>query len=483
MMSRAVPLFATLVLFAAAARAETVDADPSDYLAKVEGLGPGDTLRLEGGDYVDLLEIRSLQGTPDAWITIRGPDTGTPARFLGDPGVCCNTIEIRSASYLAIENLTIDGQGIDGVFGISAAGSGTHHIRIEGCRIVGHGGSQQTVGISTKTTTWGWIIRGNTIVAAGTGMYLGNSDGAAPFIGGVIENNLFLDSKGYNVQIKHQNPRDASVRGIPTTPQRTVLRHNVFLKTNTLVAEDGARPNLLLGDYPSSGIGSSDTYEVYGNLFYHNDDESLFQAEGRLSIHDNVFVDCAGDAIHLADHNGKLRVAYVYNNTFYDVDRAIRFADPAIDDDLVALNLMFSRVGVSGAYANASGNILDSVANAAAYVAHPSLVLGEMDFYPLPGACEGPAVDLGIVSANLDYDRDFNGDPKGGFTFRGAYAGSGTNPGWQLDAAVKGEVAGGGDVTPLPGGGGGGATGLDLLLLMGLLLLANGDRPIRATSV
>jgi hypothetical protein len=356
-------------------------------------------------------------------------------------------------------------------------------VRVENCTIVGHGAGQQTVGISTKVTTWGWVIRRNRIEAAGTGVYLGNSDGNYPFIGGLIEYNLFLDSRGYNMQIKHQNSRDPSIPGIPATPQRTIVRHNVFLKTNTLPAEDGARPNLLLGDFPASGLGSSDRYEVYGNLFYHNDDESLLQAEGRVSIHDNVFVDCAGTAVYLTDHNGRLREARVYNNTFYDVSRAIHFADAALDDDLVAGNLMLAGSGVSGSHANAFDNISDSVANAADYVSNPSLVLGEMDFYPLPGRCEGPAMDLAAVSGDTDYGLDFNGDPKGAFTFRGAYAGSGTNPGWQLDAAIKGEVAtslppggdgggdGGGDSPP--SGGGGGASGLETLLLAALLLLGS----------
>ncbi len=479
-MTRVVLLLAVFVLVATAARADTIDADPSDYLAKVDALAPGDTLRLAGGDYTDLLEISGLHGTSGAWITIQGPASGTPARFRGASSICCNTVEIRSGSYLALENLLIDGEGIDGIFGISAAGSNTHHIRVEGCTIVGHGAHQQTVGISTKSTTWGWIIRGNTIVGAGTGIYLGNSNGGAPFIGGIIENNLFLDSKGYNMQIKHQTSRNATIPGIPTTPQVTVIRNNMFLKTNTLVAEDGARPNLLVGDYPASGLGSSDTYEIYGNFFYHNDTESLMQAEGRLSIHDNVFADCLGDAIYLTDHNGELREAYVYNNTFYAVDRAIVFASSAPDGDLAVGNLIFARVGVTGSVTNASNNIVDTVANAATYVNAPSLVLGAMDFYPLPGQCEGPALDLSVVSGNVDYDRDFNGDSKGGFTFRGAYAGSGANPGWQLDAAIKGQSGGGGggDVTPPTGTvqvDGGAASTSDLLVDLDLTAVDGGS--------
>jgi hypothetical protein len=435
-----------LLLLVGIARADTFDADPSNYLTVLDQLAPGDTMQLAPGDYASGFTISDVFGTEDAWIVIRGPASGPPARILGR--ACCNTVEIRSGTYLAIENLTIDGQDIDGIFAVSATGSPCHHVRIENCNIVGHGAHQATVAISTKVTTWNWIIRRNRIVAAGTGMYLGNSDGTVPFIGGLIEYNLFLDSKGYNTEIKHQFSRNASIPGIPTTPQKTIIRHNVFLK-GELPNESGARPNLLVGAFPASGLGSEDSYEIYGNFFYHNHRESLLQAEGRVSIHDNVFVDCTGTAVYLTDHNDQLRRAYVYNNTFYGVDEAIHFADPAVEDDLVVGNLMFSRSGLSGSFTNASGNIHDTVANAPDYVVNPSLLLGEMDFYPLPGMAQGTPLDLGMFTAEADYDRDFNGDSKGSFVFRGAYAGEGTNPGWQLDDEIKGEIPpASGDTTP-----------------------------------
>jgi len=468
-----------LALFGIDAAAATVDADPSNYRSLLGTLQPGDTMVLSPGDYADGLSISGLHGTPDSWITIRGPETGTPARFLGR--ACCNTVEIRGGTYLALENVTIDGQGIEGIFAVSASGSPCHDVRIENCTIVGHGAHQQTVAISTKVTTWGWVIRRNRIVAPGTGMYLGNSDGAYPFIGGLIEYNLFLDAKGYNLQIKHQPTRDASIPGLPTAPQRTIIRHNVFIK-GELPNEDGARPNLLIGDLPPSGPGSEDLYEIYGNVFFHNHRESLLQAEGRVSIHDNVFVDCTGTAIYLMDHNGTVRRAYVYNNTFYDVDRAIQFADPAREDHLVVGNLMFSGSGVGGSVTRVSDNIHDTVANAVSYVAKPSLVLGEMDFYPLAGKCTGTALDLSAMADETDYDLDFNGDSKGGLIYRGAYAGSDANPGWQIDEAVKGEVptspppGSGGGTTPPSEPSGGGAAGIEILLLAGLLLLARSGR-------
>ena len=425
------------------ATAAEIQADQTDYQSKINNLQPGDTLVLAAGQYTGLMNLRDVYGTADNWITIKGPATGPRAVFLGNPVQCCNTIEIRSAQYLALENLEIDGQGIDGIFAISYAGSNTHHIRIEGCTIKGHSSHQQTVGISTKSPTWGWVVRRNTIVDAGTGMYFGNSTGNQAFVGGLIEYNVFLDCKGYNMQIKHQNQREL-VAGMPTDRQVTIIRHNVFIK-GSLPNEDGARPNLLVGPFPNTGVGSEDMYEIYGNVFFHNYRESLLQAAGRVSIHDNIFMDCKlggnGDAIYLTDHNGPLKVAYVYNNTFYDCDRAVYFGDAADDDHFVTGNLMLvGNTGMGGTFSNASDNIEDTTANAGLYVNNPTLTWGQMDFYPKAGMVEGTALDLSLFTGHTDYAQDFNGTSKGARTYRGAYAGSGTNPGWQIDKAIKGEV-------------------------------------------
>jgi hypothetical protein len=83
---------------------------------------------------------------------------------------------------------------------------------------------------------------------------------------------------------------------------------------------------------------------------------------------------------------------------------------------------------------NQSGNIVDSRAAAPLYVNAPSFALGSMNFYPLPGKARGAALDLSAFSTQTQYMLDFNGnrkDASGGVVFRGAYAGEGTNPGWQ----------------------------------------------------
>ena len=82
-------------------------------------------------------------------------------------------MELLNSSYVAIQYLTIDSLGIDGVAGISekdGASNLTHNILVENNTLVGQTANQQTGGISTKTPTWGWTIRNNRILGAGTGI-------------------------------------------------------------------------------------------------------------------------------------------------------------------------------------------------------------------------------------------------------------------------------------------------------------------------
>jgi MYXO-CTERM domain-containing protein len=416
-------------------RAADLNADPTNYKSLIPTLKPGDTLHLAGGTY-PRLNVSNLDGTDTTWITIKGPDSGAPAVIEADPGPCCNTVEIRSSSYVALENLTIDGKDVDGAFGVSAQQGIVHHIRVEGCALIHHHGSQQHDGISTKVPTWGWIIRRNTIVGAGTGLYLGNSTGDDPFIGGLIENNLVENPIGYCMEIKWQKPRP-SVPGMPTLATTTIIRNNVFIK-NDDPSPDGDRPNVLVGGFPDTGPGSDDRYEIYGNLFVHNARESLLQVSGRVTIHDNIFVDAPGqNAILLQNHDLPLKLATVYNNTVYAAATGIHFGSAASQGDAVIGNLLFAGTPVTGTITTQRDNLTDTEAAAPSYVTRPSKTLGQMDFYPLPAKCEGSPLDLGAFTSDTDYAVDFNGTSKGAFTFRGAYAGAGTNPGWPLALGTK----------------------------------------------
>lgn len=417
-----------------------IHADPSNYRALLRSLKPGDTLSLVAGTYARL-PITGLNGTPSAWIAITGPDSGPPAVIAGEEGY--NTVEIFNSSYVAIENLRIDSLGIPGAFGISARGheeNVTHHIRIEGNTLVGQNGGQGTDGISTKTPTWGWIIRYNRILGAGTGLYLGESDGTQPFMDGVIENNLVKDTLGYNMEIKDQNSIP-DVPGIPTEATSTVIRNNVFIK-NDQPSPGGDRPNVLVGAFPATGASSKSLYEIYGNYFLHNHREALFQGSGRVSLHDNIFVDgpYTYPAVVLRKQNSPLKIALVYNNTVYTANKGIYFGTRAEIYDAVVGNLVFGAVPISGQIMQQLNNVVNSVTRAPAYVRSPAFA-GAMDFYPLAGQCQGGPLDISDFHADTDYSLDFNGAAKvaakGWVAFRGAYAGEGSNPGWELRAGVK----------------------------------------------
>lgn len=414
---------------------EVIYANPANYQSLLSTLQPGETLLLAAGNYPGLY-ISGLRGTASQCIFIIGPSSGSPATIQGVAG--SNTVEIVNSSFVAIENLTIDSLGMDGIFGISAKddlSNLTYDILIQGNTLVGQGASQQTDGISTKTPTWGWVIRQNKIIGAGTGIYLGNSDGSDPFIAGVIEDNLIENPIGYCMEIKYQLPWP-SVAGMPVSPTSTIIRNNVFIK-NDQPSPDGDRPNLLVGGFPSSGPGSSNLYEIYENFFDHNPREALFQGSGRIAFHDNILVDGQYAAAVFEDQDLPLELAYVFNNTIYTSQSGIYFGTAARTGDDVMGNLVFAATPIGGAIAHQANNLTDTISNAVNYVTSPSFTLGSMNFYPLLGKAQGTPLDLSAFATDVDYNLDFNRIPKGASTFRGAYAGAGTNPGWQLQAGIK----------------------------------------------
>ena len=231
--------------------AKVYQANPSNYQRLLRHLRPGDTLSLASGIYESRrsspgLPLFKVHGTPDAPIVISGPESGPPAVLIGQSSH--NTVRFSNASYITIRNLEIDGRNRGGD-GIKAQGI-AHHITIENVKIRGVGNEQGTVGISTNGgTTWNWVIRNCVIQGAGTGMYLGNSDGREPFIAGLIEHNLIMDTIGYNIEIKHQNPRPR-VPGIPIGRSQTIIRHNVQQRSKFLDWES-CQTKFVSGPFPA----------------------------------------------------------------------------------------------------------------------------------------------------------------------------------------------------------------------------------------
>jgi hypothetical protein len=322
---------------------------PATYQSLVRNLQPGDELALEAGVYRDGLTLHGLRGSREQPIRIHGPVAGPPAVFTGRTGH--NTISLSNTAHVHIRGLVLDGRNLE-VDAVKAEGSRrcshVHHIVLQDLFIIGHGADQQVVGISSMCPAWNWVIRGNVIVGAGTGLYLGRPDGSAPFVGGLIEQNVFVDTRGYNVQIKHQIDRPAAA-GLPSQRAQTVIRHNVFTKARNASSGPDARPNLLLGHFPREGAGSEDVYEVTNNVFFCSPGESLLQGEGNLRIAGNVFVNPAGNALSIQAHHDVPRRVTIQGNfvAASDLGISITKASP-LHPQVIADNRLFSPKPLEG---------------------------------------------------------------------------------------------------------------------------------------
>jgi hypothetical protein len=328
-------------------RASDHVAGPEDYLSAVRALVAGDTLTLRPGMYRDGLPLHDIHGDARLPIVIQGPRAGAPAVLLGRPDA--NTVSLARASYIAVRDVTIDGLHLP-VDAVKAEGRGgmVHHITLERLIIVGHDFAQDIIAISTKSPAWSWVIRDNLIIGAGTGMYLGNSDGTAPFIAGVIEGNIIANTIGYNIEIKQQSERP-DVPEMPVGQSVTVLRNNLFVKSRNASTGEFARPNLLLGHFPLRGSGRTDRYEVVGNVFFDNASEALFQGEGNLVLRGNVFFNPHGDAIVIQPHHDIPRSVSIVDNFVGSAGRGVRVhgGDPRLEQ-LVARDAVYAAEPLDG---------------------------------------------------------------------------------------------------------------------------------------
>ncbi len=408
-------------------------ATPDNYLARLRALEPGGNLLLMPGEYKDGLPVRHLCGTAQAPIVIRGPDSEPRAVFVARPGH--NTVSILNSSYVTIRDLDLDGRNLP-VDGVKCEGHAdwAHHITLDGLRIWGHGNNQHIAGISTKCPAWGWVIRNNVIERAGTGLYLGNSDGRAPFIAGLIEHNLIVGTIGYNVQIKHQQPRPA-LPEMPPDGSATIVRHNVFSKASA-GSRKMARPNMLVGHWPLTGPGANDRHLVYGNLFHQNLHESLFQGEGNIALYNNLLVNHSGDAVRIQPHNGSPGRISIFNNTVIAKKSGItilRRRLVAADRLVVTANIVFAQAAMRGA--PPEGNLTGTLGEARDFLARPFAPLGEMNLMPAVKVRKH-AADVPFFHAYPESGLDFDGDLHGASRL-GAYALDKQRPNRLPELAIK----------------------------------------------
>lgn len=430
----AVLFMAFFLALPAGVGARVLEANPDNYRELAATLAPGDTLNLAPGEYRRGLALHGVHGTRAAPIVIQGPAQGEPAVLVARRGA--HTISILDASHIHVRDLRLEGRGMP-VSAVRLEGHARygHHITLERLTIVGHGANQQVVGISTKAPAWGWIIRGNSIHGAGTGMYLGNSDGSAPFFDGLIEHNLVTAPIGYAIQIKHQHDRP-TLDNAPRGRHVTVIRHNVLSKAEGGASGAMARPNLLLGHFPRTGEGARDDYHVYGNFLDENPHEALIQAEGNAAFYANVLRNRHGRGIAIQPHNDVPRDIRIIHNTVITSGEpiAIRIAEHTPPErQVVHANAVFSPFPIRGGVQ--SDNAVFGLEEAGALLAAAH---GEaFNPYPASEALRCPAAAEPTFLKELTNARcDFNGEPRRA-SWCGAYAGNGRNPGWLPATAIK----------------------------------------------
>ena len=411
-----------------AAGAETYNVTPTNYRKQLRALQPGDTMMLTPGIYRRGLPIHRLNGRAGAKIVISGPPVGTATLLARKRH---NTISIVGSSHVVLRQLRIEANGMQ-VDAVKAEGGRdcqpSHHITLDSLTINGDGQGQQNVGISTKCATWGWIIRNSVISRSGTGLYLGNSRGDAPFVGGLIENNLILDSIGYGMQIKHQRTWDGEIPAHVSAP-RTIIRGNTFLKTARSSQGKHARPNLLVGHPPPLGRGKDSYYDIHSNVFVDNPGEALFQGEGNIALYNNIMLNTLQadvPAVAIQPHNDIPRTVRIFRNTIVSPGTCIRIISaPGIDTQHIVANVLLCDTPIIGG--RARNNVSAPYALADQYLNNPYGRDGLLDAYPKKGAVRGAPRAI-PNSTGLDaVDVDFNGTRRTG-AFAGALAGEGVNP-------------------------------------------------------
>ena len=405
-----------------------LDAGPEDFRAAVSGLQPGDWLRLAPGEYTGGLQLQRLRGTAENPIVISGSSAGDPAVLVGRRGA--NLVSLRDSAYVVIRHLTLDGRGND-IGGVVAEEDGiqVHDVVLEHLRIRNFDAGLGNAAIGTRVPAWNWVIRHNDIRDVGTGLYLGQSDGSAPFIGGLIENNVIAETLGYNAQIKHQKARDR-LPGMPTEPRQTLIRYNIFSKAENGQSGAQARPNLLLGHFPPEGPGVSDRYLVYGNLFHENPHERLFQGEGNLVIYNNLFLNRGGNGLIVMRHNGVPKDVQILRNTVVAEGVGIALTHPDRDyRQVVAGNAVFAGKPLRLPRSiNSKDNFTADRAAALTLLNNPDAGLDTLNLYPQKNALR-EAIPIDPVDGLPGLEDDYNGRPRQGSTW-GAYgSGHGTNPG------------------------------------------------------
>jgi len=445
---------------------------PTSIGSMLPKLQPGDTLIIHSGTY-GRVWMANVHGTPDAWITIKGAD-GEPRPVIVYNYRDKNVIDIAGVTYVKLQHLEIRG-GSDGIKFQGAYDN--HDIILEDLYI--HHVGDTAINASGITELYNLVVRRCEIAytgGTGEGMYLGKH-GAYwnPQVhDAIIEQNYIHHmggSQGDGIELKHGC-------------------YNVVIQDNVIYAQNGYPAITIWGTYKNDPQYNN---IVRRNFIYGATDAGI-HVTGETTIENNIVVNSVhrGIATRARDYDGKMQYTYVINNTVYaaggdavalrnwNLGPGLVFANNAIYQDAPYKQAINAVQGLSAAVV--ANNIYYGVSNISspgliygdpptATFVNPSTVPGVMDFYPKPGSMLIDAGDNSLAAAD-----DFNllvRPASGTAADVGAYEVYGdSNPGWQLDLAIK-DV----DAAILPGdvNHDGSVNVLDLMLLTEAWATAEGD--------
>lgn len=397
------------------AHALTYEARPGDDLqALVAKLAPGDVLFLREGHYL----IKSLriekQGLPGKYIVIAAAANEKPV--LTSISAQHNLISIRSAAYVIIDGLTLDGTppNVDAIK--FEHGHASHNVVIQNCEIKNYRG----VAINSKGEDHHITVRRchihHSSVGVGEAFYIGKQDGSTTPHHWLIENNLIHDTagkQGDGIELKY---------GVHSS----VVRDNVIYNTQY--------PGIL--SYGVKGENAARTLSnlIEGNVIFDTNEGLGIYADA--VVRNNIVVNCKF-GYQARAHRKPPQNLEVYNNTFYGCE-VLYFQDWRQERHCVFVNNAAFNIkrGVNlkgtGIFANNVGDFSAPGFRSGASESDLSAAQA-YDFYPTVQSALRDRAEARWVAPY-----DFNHQPRNGRADVGAYEWNGEgNPGGALTRDFK----------------------------------------------
>ncbi len=311
------------LFFSAHLHAATYEARPGEDLrAFMNKLAPGDTLLLRGGSYpLESLRI-DKQGAPEKYIVIASAPNEKPVLTAISPQH--NLISIRSAAYMVIDGVTIDGTPLNVDAIKFEHGHASHDVIIQNCEIKNFRG----VAINSKGEDHHITVRNchihHSSGGVGEAFYIGMQDGRVTPHHWLIENNLIHDTagrQGDGIELKY---------GVHSS----VLRDNVVFNTQYPAIlsygvkggnEDRSRSNVIEGNVvfdTKEGIGAYADAVVRNNIVFNCKFGYLSRPHRKppqnLEVYNNTFYGCG--TLYFEGWSEERRCLFV-NNAAYDIKR------------------------------------------------------------------------------------------------------------------------------------------------------------------